>query len=129
MKTILALVLAVFCGTGFMCNAADAKPNEKPYSEVIKEIQDGKAVIVDVREKSEWDNGHVKAATLIPSGSIKDGSADLASLPKDKTVYTYCGSGKRAQASANVLKGKGYQAVPLKDGFSGLSQNGFDTAK
>jgi phage shock protein E len=129
MKTILAMVLAMFCGAGFVCKAVDAKPNEKPYDEVRKEIQDGKAVLIDVREQQEWDGGHVKGATLVPSSSIKDGKADLTALPKDKTIYTYCASGKRAQASATMLKDKGYQATPLKDGFSGLSQNGFETTK
>lgn len=129
MKKLFAGFLAMFCAAGFSCSAEDAKVNEKSLADVKKEIQDGKAVIVDVREQKEWDEGHVKDAKFIPLSALKDGKSDLSALPKDKTIYTYCVRGKRAMSAATLLKGQGYQATSLKEGFDDLSKNGFDTSK
>lgn len=51
-----------------------------------KAIADGKAVLIDVREKDEWDDGHLKDAKLLPLTSLKGGAnADDVSkvAPKD----------------------------------------------
>jgi phage shock protein E len=129
MKRFLAVLLALFSGACFSSQAEDAKPNEKPLADVKKEIQEGKAVIVDVREQTEWDAGHVKDAKLVPLSALKAGTSDLSALPKDKTIYTYCVRGVRAATAAAILKEKGYPATPLKEGFGDLSKNGFETTK
>ena len=127
MKNIIAGILALIFGLN--CKAEDAKVNEKPLADVKKEIQEGKAVIVDVREQKEWDAGHVKDAKLIPLSALKEGKGDLSALSKDKTIYTYCVMGKRSLTAATLLNLKGYQATSLKEGFDDLSKNGFDTSK
>src|ERR1022692_1869866 len=42
-----------------------------------KALAANKEVLMDVREKKEWDQGHLKDARLLPLSSLKD------SLPKD----------------------------------------------
>jgi phage shock protein E len=123
-----ALLSLLLCFAGF-CGAEDAIQNQKPLADVKKEIVDGKAVIVDVREKNEWDAGHVKDATSIPLSTLKSGNGDLSALKKDKAIYTYCASGKRSLTAATLLNEKGYHATSLKEGFDALSKNGFEASK
>jgi len=129
MKTIVAAGLALAFASAFFCMGEESVVNTKPLADVQKEIKDGKAILVDVRAQSEWDKGHVKDAKFVPITTIKDGTADLASLPKDKTIYTYCARGGRAKTAAEVLKEKGYNAASLKEGFEELSKNGFESVK
>ena len=63
---------------------------------------------------------------------LKEGipSADLAKLlPKDKTVYIHCGSGKRVIQAAEILHKAGYHVEALKNGYSDLLKAGFEKAK
>ncbi len=101
--------------------------------DVVKQrIADGSAVLIDVREVSEWNEGHLSNATLVPLSTLKDASTQAAALgkiPKDKPVYIHCRSGGRAVLSAEVLAGKGYDIRPLKAGFEKLVESGFKMAE
>jgi rhodanese-related sulfurtransferase len=85
-----------------------------------------------VREQAEWDDGHLKDAQLLPLSKLKEGisTADLAKLlPKDKTIYAHCGSGKRVLQAAEILQKAGYRIEPLKAGYGDLLKAGFDKAR
>lgn len=95
-------------------------------------LKDKKAILLDVREQAEWDDGHLKIAQLLPLSKLKEGipAADLAKLlPKDKTIYTHCGSGKRVIQAAEILRDAGYRTEPLKAGYADLLKAGFEKAK
>ena len=98
---------------------------------VKKRIADGSAVLIDVREVSEWNEGHLSSAILVPLSTLKDAStqaAALAKIPRDKTVYVHCRAGGRAVQCAEVLAGKNYDLRPLKAGFTALADAGFEKA-
>ena len=124
----MAILSLVLCFAG-LCAAETEHQNVKPLADVKKEIAEGKAVLVDVREKDEWDEGHVKDAKWIPLSTLKSGTGDLSSVSKDKPIYTYCRSGKRSLIAATLLSDKGYHASSLKEGFDDLSKNGFEASK
>ena len=66
-------------------------------------------IVVDVREKFEWDNyGHLPGTILIP---ISEFQSRLNELPKDKTIVIVCASGSRSPAAADYLIQKGYHDV------------------
>lgn len=50
-------------------------------------MKEGKAVVVDVRNKAMFDAGHIRGAKLIPVGEVANRANEL---PKDKTIVTYC---------------------------------------
>lgn len=50
-------------------------------------MKEGKAVVVDVRNKAMYDLGHIRGAKLIPVGEVANRANEL---PKDKTIITYC---------------------------------------
>jgi rhodanese-related sulfurtransferase len=93
------------------------------------------AVLVDVREQREWDDGHIDGAILVPLSWLKEESKSDSfgkrleeKLPK-KILYIHCRSGGRARTAAGMLRKQGYDARPLKAGFDDLRQAGFSVAK
>ena len=67
--------------------------------------------VLDVREQSEYDEGHIEGAKLLPYGSITAESAAAVLPGKDETVLVYCRSGRRSAIAAQALADLGYTAV------------------
>lgn len=81
---------------------------KKPY---IKEISDGIAQLVDVRDDAEWQAGHAVGAIHMPLGQILEG--DTAELDTIKPIYLYCDTGDRSGMAENYLGSMGYQATNI----------------
>ena len=99
---------------------------------VKKSVADGKAVLVDVREESEWKDGHLKDAKHLALSDLKAGvPADALKkvIPTGSVAYLHCASGRRSLAAADLLKKQGYDVRPLKEGFEILVKEGFEKAK
>ena len=81
--------------------------------------------MLDVREQSEYDAGHIPGAVLLPSGSVQQMAADV--LPdKDAKILVYCRSGNRSRTAANVLVSLGYTQVY---DFGGIINWPYDVVK
>lgn len=110
-----------------------AQEHTKDSLETVKKaLADKKAVLIDVREKSEWDAGHLKDARLLPLSSLKGEPLpkDVANLlPKDKVAYLHCASGGRCLKAAEILRKAGYEVRPLKAGYKDLLTDGFPQAE
>jgi len=95
-------------------------------------VESGKAVLLDVREKSEWENGHLKDAKFMPMSELsktKGESFLKLKIDKKQVVYIHCGAGVRALKACELLKLEGYDVRALKPGFSDLLDAGFPEAK
>ena len=126
-----ALVAAqVLCVVTAVALAAE---QTKDSLKTVKENVDAeKAVLVDVREKSEWDEGHIEGAVFLPLSELKAGltKEELAErLPADKVLYTHCVVGKRSLTAAGILEDVGYEARSLKPGYEELLEAGFKKAE
>lgn len=111
--------------------ALAAEHTKDSLDTVKKTVADNKAVLLDVREKDEWDKGHIRDAKLLALSSLRRGvkAADLARvLPKDKVIYCHCASGRRCLQAADILKKSGYDVRPLKSGYADLLKAGFPAA-
>jgi rhodanese-related sulfurtransferase len=99
---------------------------------VKKNLQEGKAILLDVREKSEWDAGHLEHAVLVPLSKLKT-SEDPKKLAKEldtkKIIYCHCKAGRRALSAAEILKKQGYEVRPLKQGYEELLEGGLSKSK
>lgn len=97
--------------------------------ETVKQNVDGdKAVLVDVRERSEWDEGHVEGAIFLPLSELKKGLSkeELAKrVQGDKVLYTYCRSGRRSVSAAEILEKVFTDVRALKPGYQDLIDAGF----
>ena len=66
--------------------------------EVVKtRISDQSAVLIDVREPGEYEQGHIASAVNIPMRSLAD---SVDEIPTDAPVIVYCASGGVVGASA-----------------------------
>ena len=119
----LAVVLG---GAGGVALAAE---HAKDSLEAVQQaVADQKAVLVDVREPEEWNEGHLSGARSLPLSTLEKGvqPASLAKLlPKTKIIYVHCLSGGRCLKAADILKPLGYDVRPLKAGYQDLVAAGF----
>ena len=129
-STILFGVLMVGLA-GLSSEATAADHTRDTLDAVKKAVADEKAVLLDVREKSEWDDGHLKDAKPLPLSVLKAGAKpeDVAKVaPKDKIIYCHCAAGVRSLKAADELKKLGYDVRPLKPGYEDLLKAGFAPA-
>lgn len=116
MKKILLFFPFVFSTAVF--SNSDVK---EAYSQVIE----GKAIIVDVREKHEVDEGIIKRAewlALSKVQSTKSWEKNFKKLAKDKKVFLYCRSGKRAEKVRKILSKKAIEAKNI-GGYENLKRS------
>ncbi|MBK8047440.1 MAG: hypothetical protein IPK16_10160 [Anaerolineales bacterium] len=76
--------------------------------EKLKGAIDAGAVVVDVREESEFAEGHVPGALNVPLRTL---AMSLDQVPQDKPVVVYCASGHRAAMANAALHLMGYDNV------------------
>ena len=67
--------------------------------------------ILDVREQSEYNEGHVPGAVLLPVGTISEETAAAVIENKDTVVLVYCRSGNRSKTAAQALADLGYTQI------------------
>lgn len=72
------------------------------------------AVILDVREVSEFEGGHVAGAVNIPLPKLRD---RVDELPKDREIWVYCQVGQRAYYATRILRLNGFNAKNITGGF------------
>src|SRR5713226_426857 len=78
---------------------------------------DQEIVLVDVREKIEWNEGHIPGAIHVPRGYLEL-QIEEAVPDKSKTVVLYCAGGVRSLMAGNTLQQMGYQnAISMSGGF------------
>ena len=77
---------------------------------------DGRAVVLDVRSRAEFDAGHVPGALHAPLGELR---GHLDTLPRDRTIVVHCLGGSRSAIAASVLDAAGFEGVVnLAGGFN-----------
>lgn len=77
------------------------------------------AVLVDVRERHEWDAGHLPKALHWPGGS-----GPLGDAAPDALFAVYCETGQRARAAAGELRRQGLRVVVLLPGMKAWHEQG-----
>ncbi|GKX31251.1 CoA-disulfide reductase [Vallitalea longa] len=74
-----------------------------------------KAVIIDVRDKVEYDLGFIEGAENIPVNSLRD---KMNELDKNKEILLYCAIGIRGYIAGRILTQKGYKVKNLIGGYN-----------
>ena len=82
--------------------------------ELERLLEDGDVQVVDVREKSERDEGYIPGTLHIPYRLVRELGTD--GLDTTKPVVTICESGTRASIAASVLAAAGVDARPVLGG-------------
>lgn len=80
----------------------------------FERVRSGLAVLVDVRERQEWDDGVAERAALLPLtdlvGPRKHWQSFLAAN-KDRELLFYCAHGGRSSVAARVLAREGFRVA------------------
>lgn len=121
MKLIAALLMTFCCLIALNSYAEEAIKAAPGIPEAKKNVDDGKATVLDVREKSDFDAGHLTGVRNVPLSQLKAGNIP-ADLPKDKTIYTHCMKGGAAKAAAKILNDNGYSAEPMVVNYEDLKK-------
>jgi rhodanese-related sulfurtransferase len=84
------------------------KDPREPFTRIsaqeAKEMLTNGAAIIDVREKHEYDTGHVPGAKLIPVNTVY---ARREELPKDKDLIFICAVGQRSALASEMAAAAG----------------------
>ena len=134
MKAKMWLVVSVIV-LSFLCLDACSDKNGKDgsftYEQIsakeAKEIMDTQKdyIIIDARTESEFAEGHIEGAILIPEYEIAD-RAESELPDKDALILVYCRSGRRSKIASEELVRLGYTNVKE---FGGIIDWPYDTVK
>ena len=80
----------------------------KEADEYIKSHSNDDFTLLDVRQPSEYEEGHIPGSLLIPMGQVGD---RIDEIDAEKPVLVYCAVGGRSRVAAQMLAGKGFKQV------------------
>ncbi len=87
------------------------------------------ALVLDVREQSEYDSGHVLNSKLIPLGKLNERLGELEKY-RDRPIVVVCRSGQRSASACAFLGKKGFaQAHNLSGGVMAWQKAGLPLEK
>ncbi len=78
-------------------------------------------VLLDVRERREYDAGHIPGAVLIPMGQLAN---RLGEIDQTSPVFVTCASGNRSRAMTDLLRATGFDARSLTGGTEAWERSG-----
>jgi rhodanese-related sulfurtransferase len=94
--------------------------------EAAKRVAAGTAILIDVREPSEWRDGVVTGALLLPLSDLRGERAKwkpILEANRDKWLILYCRSGNRSGMAARTLAAENFKAANA-GGFSAWKEAG-----
>lgn len=84
----------------------------------VRSLVEEQAFIVDVREKGEYEAGHLKGSVNIPLSELRERTDEI---PKNRPVYLHCRSSQRSYNALMALQGRGYEnVVNISGSFLGI---------
>ncbi|MDE0214529.1 MAG: ThiF family adenylyltransferase, partial [Deltaproteobacteria bacterium] len=87
---------------------------------------DGQHVVLDVREKEEYREGHLKNAVSVPRGFLEM-KMDAEVPDKSTPIIAYCAGGVRSLLAGKVMKEMGYEDVTsMSGGYTAWKNEGYD---
>ena len=113
----------------FLALVQDAKSRiqETTVDEVQQRRERGETLtIIDVREESEWEQGHIPGSVHLGKGIIE---RDIERMfpDADAELILYCGGGFRSALAADNLRKMGYtHAISMDGGMRGWREAGLD---
>ncbi|WP_434006984.1 molybdopterin-synthase adenylyltransferase MoeB [Lujinxingia vulgaris] len=96
-------------------------------TDAVRALQtsDDPTVIIDVREREEFVDGHIEGAEFIPRGQL-DLKIETAVPRRDTPIVLYCAGGTRSALAARSLQELGYSDVKsMAGGFTAWKRSGY----
>ncbi|MDR1463413.1 MAG: rhodanese-like domain-containing protein [Azoarcus sp.] len=119
-QNMIWIALAVFSGLWLlyeMIRQLRDKSLLTPFAATML-INREDAVVIDVRDQGDFDQGHLPNARHMPLGEIERRSSELEKF-RTRPLILYCGSGSRAATAISTLKKAGFEKLyNLRGGLS-----------
>jgi hydroxyacylglutathione hydrolase len=77
-------------------------------------------VVIDVRNKTEWDEGHVPGSMNISLSTLVK---RIGELPRDKQLWVHCQTSGRSPVAVSLLRSMGFDKVAnIREGYEGYAK-------
>lgn len=84
----------------------------------VRDLYEQGAFFLDVREKNEFENGHIKGALNIPLSELRE---RMNEIPKEHPIYVHCRSAQRSYNAVMALQNSGFtQVYNVSGSFLGI---------
>jgi len=94
----------------------------KELRERLREV-----MLIDVRQRSEWDEGHIPGAVHFEGGRV---AWEELPFPHDRPLAIQCSSGNRSMVVSSVLRRRGYRnLIQVEGGIKQWEKNGFEITR
>ncbi len=81
-------------------------------------------MLIDVRQRSEWDEGHISGAVHFEGGRV---AWEELPFPRDRPLAIQCSSGNRSMSVNSVLRRRGFRnVIQVEGGIKAWEKNGFE---
>jgi len=91
-------------------------------AELARRLEDGGPMVIDVRKRTEWNDGHLERATHIFLGDLEQRAA---SLDRSRPIVLHCQTQTRSSLAASLLRRQGFTDVSyLTGGFDAWRRAG-----
>ena len=107
-KSIFALVLFLLTATAVLANETPQISQQTLLTAL--HASNTSIVVLDVRTKEEYAQGHIAGAINMSHETVEDNLAALSQY-KNSKVVVYCRSGRRAGLAEDVLTSNGFTNV------------------
>ncbi|ARF16449.1 rhodanese-like domain-containing protein [Sporosarcina ureae] len=116
MKKLVWLITLVLVLTA--CGSTDKVNEGFPTVDLedVEALQKEGAVVMDVREVDEYNEGHIRSAINLPLSQLQDG--ERAGLDQEQKYIVICRSGSRSQTASEILHKEGYDVTNVSEGMS-----------
>jgi rhodanese-related sulfurtransferase len=95
------------------------------FGDLASVLDDRDALVLDVRQRDEFDGGHVRGALNIAVHELPE---RLADLPEDRELWIHCASGYRASVAAALLDRHDRDVVLVDDEYGSAEQLGYTSS-
>ncbi|MBV8666086.1 MAG: rhodanese-like domain-containing protein [Burkholderiaceae bacterium] len=126
---ILLIAIALISGGMLIWPALQKRGAKVSILQATQLFNQGKTLLLDVREEAEFSADHMRDARNIPLAQLASRLSELDKF-KSKTVITVCNAGVQSLKASSVLKNAGFADVySLEGGFAAWKAQGLPTIK
>jgi rhodanese-related sulfurtransferase len=121
--------IALVSGTALLLPALQRRGAKVTQLQATQLINQGKTLVLDVRDAAEFASGHLQNAKHIPLAELAERLKEIEKS-KNSTVITVCERGVRSASAANLLSKAGFaQVSSLEGGVAAWKSQGLPTVK
>ncbi|MFZ6648722.1 rhodanese-like domain-containing protein [Undibacterium sp. TJN25] len=126
---LLLLALIIASGIALLVPVLQRRGAKVSLLQATQFMNQGKTLVLDVRDAEEFASGHLQNAKNIPLAELPNRIKEIEKS-KNATTIAVCDRGIRSSSAVSVLKNAGFeQAFSLEGGLSAWKAQGLPTVK